>query len=108
MSGLTLTLVDAPDFALDMSVLTPAALAGKRVAQIRAIKLQQGRKRVALGDLFEVSGEAAEDSLTIENTTRNLHRLGYGLSSGREALRGSRDKPLPLRGERGDHPPYEP
>jgi len=45
MSGLTLTLVEAPDFALDMSVLTPAALAGKRLTQIRAIKLQQGRKR---------------------------------------------------------------
>ncbi len=82
MSGLTLTLVDAPDFALDMSVLTPAALAGKRLAQIRAIKLQQGRKRVALGDLFEVSGEAADDSLTIDRATRQLHRLGYGLTGG--------------------------
>jgi formylmethanofuran dehydrogenase subunit C len=82
MSGLTLTLVDALDFALDMSALTPAALAGKRVAQIRALKLQQGRKRVALGDLFEVSGEAADDALTIHDATRNLHRLGYGLTGG--------------------------
>ena len=60
MSRLTLTLKAPPDFALDMSAVIPAALVDKRLPQIRAIKLQHGRRRVALGDWFEIEGPLNE------------------------------------------------
>ncbi len=82
MSRLTLTLKAHPDFALDMSAVTPAALLDKRLPQIRAIKLQHGRRRVALGDWFEVEGDTKATALVIEASQASLHRVGAGLTAG--------------------------
>ncbi|MFZ4111518.1 MAG: formylmethanofuran dehydrogenase subunit C [Polymorphobacter sp.] len=82
MSRLTLTLKAHPDFALDMSAVIPAALIDKRLPQIRAIKLQHGRRRVALGDWFEIEGDTNPTELVIEASQAGLHRIGAGLTAG--------------------------
>jgi len=113
MSRLTLTLKATPELPLDMSPVVPATLAGRRLAQIRALKLQQGRRRVSLGDWFEVEGETDATDLLIDGAAPVLHRVGAGLSGGTMEVRGNcgheaglrmRGGVLKIRGDVGDGP----
>jgi formylmethanofuran dehydrogenase subunit C len=88
MSTLVLTLAATPDFDLDLSGLTPDALRPKRLNEIRRLKLRQGRKAVALGDLFEIDGEPGGDELEIHGATRRLQRVGAGMTAGVLRVRG--------------------
>lgn len=88
MSRITFTLRAKPELPLDLSSLNPATLAGRRLPQIRAMKLQQGRRRVPLGDWFEIEGETDASTLVLEGAAACLHRVGAGLSSGSIEVHG--------------------
>lgn len=81
MTGLRLSLVEQPGFALDLSTILPEHLARKSIDMIRRIRLAQGRRRVALGDLFEI-GETNDDTLEIHGATDRLRRIGFGMNRG--------------------------
>jgi formylmethanofuran dehydrogenase subunit C len=88
MSRLVLTLAAPPDFDLDLGGICPDALKNRRSGEIRRLKLRQGRKSVALGDLFELTGEAGGDELEIRGATRRLQRVGAGMGGGLLSVRG--------------------
>lgn len=82
MKAVTLTLRDVPAQRVDCAALTPDALAGKSRAQIEHIPLQCGNRKLALAELFRVSGEDASQ-VVFENACDKLDRIGAQMSHGR-------------------------
>jgi len=87
MSALTLTLADASAGALDLSVLTPAALLGLKTTALRRLRIPAGNRQIALGDLFEVSGDDAS-CLRLVGLHAACHRVGRGMREGRMEVTG--------------------
>lgn len=99
MSMLTLTLTQAPRFGLSLETLTPEQLRGLSLDKIKRLRLQHGRRSLALGDVFTISGSVGED-LEFRGTTDKLHRIGAGMSLGSITVQGSAGAELGL-GMRG-------
>ena len=88
MSGITLKLMQAGGFDIDASELLPANLGGRKVDEIRSMRLAQGRRQVALGDLFDVAPRD-DDVLAVEDATPRLRHLGRNMSGGRLLISGT-------------------
>ena len=87
MSALTLTLADNSAGALDLSALTPAALLGLTPTALRRLRLPAGNRQLALGDLFEISGDDPH-SLRLVGLHAGCHRVGRGMREGRIEVKG--------------------
>ncbi|HHH44951.1 MAG TPA: formylmethanofuran dehydrogenase subunit C [Gammaproteobacteria bacterium] len=92
MSALTLTLREQPGCSLDMSLLSPHRLAGLEKAAVGALPLSGGNRRQRLSDLFDISGEDAQE-LVIVNSSKRLLGIGTGMTSGT----------IRIEGDAGDH-----
>jgi formylmethanofuran dehydrogenase subunit C len=66
---------------VDARALAPDRLAGMAVAELAAIELPVGNRRLPLGELAEIhAGDGAE--LVIEGAFATLDRLGHGMAGG--------------------------
>ncbi|QSA96957.1 formylmethanofuran dehydrogenase subunit C [Methylococcus sp. EFPC2] len=81
MSALTFTLKTELKQRLDCSPLTPNLLAGKSVAEIAAIELQSGNRKVRVDAVFDITGDDAED-VAFAKATAKLDYIGKGLTAG--------------------------
>lgn len=88
MSPLTLTLRDHTAGGLDLGSLTPETLASVPAKSRARLRVPCGRRQVALGDLFELSGDDPT-SLRLFGLHDGCHRVGRGMSSGAIEVRGS-------------------
>ena len=84
---LTLTLHTPPPGRLDGSALAPDKLRGRGAREIAALTLRCGRGRLALGELFSVSG-TGEDFLFIVGDLRRVDGIGRGMAGGRMMVNG--------------------
>lgn len=77
---------------LDLSVVSPDGLAGKSLAEIQKLEVWRGNRRVHLGDVFQVEGEAGgkpdELSIVIEGDLSKARRVGKGMSAGKVVVNG--------------------
>ena len=87
MSALTLTLKETPRQRVDLSPLAPDLLKGKSPAEISAIELASGNRRLRVGELFSVSGDDSS-SLVIKNSCDKLDRIGQAMNSGSITVHG--------------------
>jgi len=81
MTALTFTLKIEPRQRIDVSPLTPQQLAGKNAAEISAVELQSGNRKLRVDEVFEVSGS---DSLKLHfkgAATAKLDFIGKGFRS---------------------------
>lgn len=101
MSALTFTLKRRPDAYVDLSPLIPDKLEGKSAKDIKALALDCGVDKVAVGDLFSVTGKNADD-IVFEKSSNKLDAIGAGMTRGRIAVRGPAGSYLG-RGMRGGH-----
>ena len=85
---MTLELIAAPLFALDLSSLIPERLTGLTVEQIKRLPLAQGRRAESVGDLFKLRGKPS-DVIEILGVTPHCHRLGARMQSGQLIARGT-------------------
>lgn len=85
---LTLTLKAPLPAPMDMSPVTPDALAGKTRAQIAALTLQMGNRGVRVDEWFDVEGESDGEILLRGASPRTL-RVGAAMSGGRLRVDGS-------------------
>lgn len=88
MSTLTLTLRQAPARPVDLSALIPSKLAGLPAYQIEKIALGEGAHAPRVGDLFAVSGAAA-DRLAIVGGSSFFDYVGAGLDAGTLVVDGA-------------------
>ena len=87
MSALSLTLKETPRQRVDLSPLTPDLLKGKSPAEISAIELSSGNRKLRVGELFSISGDDAS-SLVIKNSCDKLDRIGQAMNSGSITVHG--------------------
>ena len=88
MSALTLTLRNAPAQSVDLSPLTPDALAGKNRDDIASIELASGNRKLRAGDLFSVEGESAGRGLVIRASSARLMYVGARMQTGTITVEG--------------------
>ena len=88
MSGLQLTLENAPRGPLDLSPISPTSLAGKTPDQIRRLRLRSGSKTVAAGDLFSLV-EGDPQLLSLSGLTHGCYRVGANLEQGFMTISGN-------------------
>ena len=81
MSALTFRKRAEPDQRLDLSALVPARLAGLSAKEIAKLPVGTTRQAVALGDVFDVSGDDAA-TIRFEGGSGRFDRIGQGLESG--------------------------
>ena len=84
---LTLALQRVPRERVDMSPVTPSALAHASARDVPGIELRSGNRRVRVGDIFDVSGEDTAH-VAISNSCARLDRLGAGMRFGRISVHG--------------------
>jgi len=87
MKPLVLVMHTNPQQRLDLSPLVPPRLAGKTVAEIGKLELQTDRERVAVGDIFRLSGNDTT-RVRIEGATDRLDQIGHEMSGGEIVVEG--------------------
>ena len=87
MIALTLTLREQPGYGIDVSLLTPDRLSGLSTEDIGALPLYNGNRRQPLSSLFDIRGNDAQQ-LVILNSSRHLHGIGSGMTSGHIRIEG--------------------
>lgn len=81
MTAIRLRFKEAAALPVDARALAPDRLAGMSEAQLAALELLVGNRRVALGELAEITaGDVRE--LVIEGSFGTLDRLGHGMTDG--------------------------
>ena len=81
MSGFTFRLRAPPPQRVDLSGLTPQALAGRTLAEIAALPIQTTRSALSVGDLFDIR-EGDLDEIVFEGGEERLDWVGAGLGAG--------------------------
>lgn len=88
MSTLTFTLRAAPAEALDLSALIPSRLAGLSLGDIERLRLGEGARAPAVGDVFAVAGTPG-DTLAISGGSPLIDYVGAGLGGGAISVEGA-------------------
>lgn len=101
MSALTFTLKSSPAQRIDCSPLTPDALAGKTPAEIGAIELQCGNRKLAVSALFDLTGSDSAD-IVIHQANGRLDYIGAHMKSGRITVYGDAGSYLGFQMKRGE------
>jgi formylmethanofuran dehydrogenase subunit C len=87
VTPLTLTLRHRPDQRLDLSPLVPQGLAGKTAREIEQIDLQTTRRRVKVGDVFQLRMGDAEQ-IRIQGACDRLDCIGREMNGGEILVEG--------------------
>jgi formylmethanofuran dehydrogenase subunit C len=87
MSALTFTLKHQPDQRVDMSPLVCQKLADMQAAEIAALTLQNGKRKIRVDELFDISGSDAQN-IVIKNSFGKLDFIGKELDGGRIMVEG--------------------
>jgi formylmethanofuran dehydrogenase subunit C len=74
---------------VEAECLTPDQVAGKSMAQIEALPVQQGNAAAPLGEFFTVEGDAGDGEMTIEGDCSRVKWIGAGMTRGRITIRGN-------------------
>ena len=81
MRGVRLRFKGPTTLPVDGRALAPDRLAGMPEAELAALELLAGNRRVALGELAEIAAGDAQE-LVIEGSFASLDRLGHGMAGG--------------------------
>jgi formylmethanofuran dehydrogenase subunit C len=87
MSALTFTLKIIPEQRLDMSPLTPDAIAGMSGSEIAAIHLPYGKRQLRADEVFDLSGSDCHD-IVIANSHSKLDYIGSKMKTGSITVKG--------------------
>lgn len=88
MTALTFTLKQEPAQRVDLSPLVCQNLAGLSLAQIAALELHCGKRKLRVDELFDVSGDDAQN-IVIKNSSAKLDYIGKELSDGKITVEGN-------------------
>lgn len=86
---LILSLICSPDIPLEVDAIRLDLLRGQTVDAVKQTLIQQGNRRVPLGDFFAVSGSAADDNeLVWRGDCSRVKMIGHGHTSGKLCVDG--------------------
>jgi formylmethanofuran dehydrogenase subunit C len=87
MNALTFTLRRPPQQRVDLALLSCQRIAGLSTAEINAIELQCGKRRLRVDELFELSGSNNRE-IVFRNSCDKLDRIGHELDGGEITVEG--------------------
>ncbi|MCX7096973.1 MAG: formylmethanofuran dehydrogenase subunit C [Methylococcales bacterium] len=87
MSALTFTLINPPAQRVDMSPLVCHLLKDLAVADIAALHLQSGKRKLRVDELFTIEGVDSQ-AIVIKNSTAKLDFIGKELDGGSITVEG--------------------
>jgi formylmethanofuran dehydrogenase subunit C len=87
MSALTFTLKYQPKQRVDLSALVCQKLQGLSLAEIAALELQNGKAKLRVDELFEISGSDTQN-IAIKNSFKKLDFIGKELDGGNITIEG--------------------
>lgn len=101
MSALTFTLKTAPAQRVDCSPLTPDLLAGKSSAEIAAIELHCGNRKLRAAEVFDIAGDDA-GHIVFASSSAKLDFVGAHMRSGSITVHGDVGAYLGLQAKKAD------
>ncbi len=72
---------------IEADSITPDLFVGRKRSEIESLPAFYGRRKVSIGDLFEVDGERS-DKIVIQGDLQHVKKIGQGMSRGRIEVRG--------------------
>ncbi len=92
MKTLTLTVKEMPAVGLEAEIVKPESVAGKKMGDVTALIVYAGKRKLRLGDVFEIKGELAkkadEQAIVVEKSTAKLKRIGEAMAAGEITVKG--------------------
>ena len=79
---LCLTNLAKDQIPLEFAGLTPVALAGRSLAEIQRLAIRRGNRQIALGELFQVTGDPVDQDWLLDGDCRQIHGLGSEIGAG--------------------------
>lgn len=79
---------------VEIEGFTPDWACGKSVADIERFEIFHGNRRIPLGEMFAVSGDASDMRFDIEGNLCSVHWIGAHMSSGQIHIHGSAGRHL--------------
>jgi formylmethanofuran dehydrogenase subunit C len=85
---LTLRYKGTTTIPIEAECIRPDVLAGKTPSEIALLPVQHGNAPEPLGAFFTVTGDAADEAITIEGDCRRVKWIGAGMTRGRITVNG--------------------
>lgn len=101
MSALTFTLKTQLQQRVDCAQLTPDNLTGKSSAEIAAVELPCGNRKVRAEALFTIAGDDASN-IVINNSSAKLDYIGSNMKSGNITIHGNVGSHLGFQMKKGE------
>lgn len=73
---------------IEAEAISPDRFIGLTQAQVEALPVLKGRRRVTIGDLFTVDGDGAAEVI-VEGDLSHVKRIGEGMTQGRITIQGN-------------------
>ena len=86
-AGVTLARKESSSIPVEADSICPDRFVGLGPTEIAALPVYYGRRKVTLGDLFEVEGAGA-DNVTVSGDLKAVKKIGQGMSMGRLTVAG--------------------
>jgi len=86
-AGVTLKRKESSSIPVEADSICPDRFVGRGQTEIAALPAFYGRRKVTLGDLFEVEGTGA-DNVTVSGDLKAVKKIGQGMSMGRITVTG--------------------
>ncbi|MBX9681300.1 MAG: formylmethanofuran dehydrogenase subunit C [Gemmataceae bacterium] len=86
---LTLTYRADHKIPVEAEVIAPDHLLGKSSADIAKLSVQHGNAQAALGEFFDVSGDASDAEIRIDGDCSRVKWIGAGMTMGRIRIHGN-------------------
>jgi formylmethanofuran dehydrogenase subunit C len=88
MEEITLRLKEADTIPIEADSINPDLFAERSQEEIKSLPVYYGRRKLALGDLFEVQGGNSA-SIVVEGKLEQVKKMGWKMSQGRILVRGN-------------------
>src|SRR5258707_81627 len=86
---LTLRFHAKTSLPVEIEGVVPDRLYDKTLAEIERLAIWYGNTRLALAELFSVSGDPSDGHVDLEGELAGVHWVGYGMKSGHIHVHGS-------------------
>jgi len=86
-TGVTLSLKEPTTIPIEADAISPDKFLGRSQAEIAALPLFYGRRRMTVGDLFTIEGEDPEN-IVLEGDLSHVKRVGHRMSRGCITIHG--------------------
>jgi formylmethanofuran dehydrogenase subunit C len=88
MEEITLRLKEADTIPIEADSINPDLFARRSQEEIKALPVYYGRRKLTLGELFEVEG-GNSTSIVVEGRLEQVKKIGWKMGQGRILVRGS-------------------